>query len=84
MARAIVPRWDVEPDGDELVFTGRVAFGGSDIAADASVVTVRVVDGDNLAAIRDKMVTAVVAEATRLGYSVARTAVLVPQYARGV
>lgn len=85
MARALVAGFrDSEPSGEDVVLTASVIFFGTDIAADRASVAVRIGPTDTPTAARDALVTAVVDAATARGYSVARTAVLVPQFVRGV
>ncbi len=85
MAQAIVPVInELVSDGNDLLFTCIVHYLGTDLAApDRSTITVRVLPGDSDTVIQTKWTDAVVAEATRLGYSVARTAVRMPAYMRG-
>ena len=85
------------PEGDPVVAGGtaadpgislsyRVIYFGSGVAnggVDSSLVTVGILPGDTTNAIRTKMGYAVIAEATRLGYAVARTAVVLPGVGKG-
>ena len=85
MARALVAGFrDVDVDGEDAVLTASVVFLGPDIEADRTAVAFRIGPTTTPADARDALVTAVVAAATARGYSVARTAVLVPSFSRGV
>lgn len=84
MAQAIVHTVNsVTPEGNDLVYTFPIQFFGTDIQPDQSLGTVRIAPGDSDVTIQTKWTDVIVAEATRLGYSVARTAVRIPAYFRG-
>ncbi len=82
-ARVVGPR-NVEAVGDSITETYAVFFFGTDLsAADSSAVTVTIGPADTMVQARDKLVTAVVNEATALGHAVARTRVVIPATERG-
>ncbi len=85
MAQAIVYTiTGVTVDGNDLVFDFPIQFYGTDLARpDQSVASMRVLPGDTDTNIQTKWTDAIVNEATRLGYSVARTAVRIPAFMRG-
>ncbi len=85
MAQALVHViTEVVPDGNDLVYTFPIQFFGTDLRQpDQSVASVRIAPGDSDTLIQTKWTDAIVAEATRLGYSVARTAIRLPAYMRG-
>ncbi len=85
MAQALVHViTEVVPDGNDLVYTFPIQFFGTDLRQpDQSVASVRIAPGDTDTNIQTKWTDAIVNEATRLGYSVARTAVRIPAFMRG-
>ncbi len=85
MAQAIVYTiTGVTVDGNDLVFDFPIQFYGTDLARpDQSVASLRVLPADTDTNIQTKWTDAIVNEAVRLGYSVARTAVRIPAYMRG-
>lgn len=85
MARAVaILTPDVIANGDDTTYRFRVVFSGSDLPApDASHVDVTVGPTDTLSAAEAKIVDAVMAEAGRLGYALARERVVYPAMKRG-
>ncbi len=90
MASAFVSNVDnVAPgagDGD-LVVTYLCTFTGGDVRGgtgpDQTFVTVTVAPGDTAQTIRSKLSSAVAAEAKRVGYTLAASAMVLPSYTRG-
>ncbi len=90
MARAFVGSYNVQQIvaggvADTFTVPLSVAFIGADVprGVDADVIVVTLSFADTLAAMSTKIVDAVVARATALGYTVARTGVLMAGIAKG-
>ncbi len=90
MARAFVSQYNVREIAtggvaDTFTVPLSVAFIGADVprGVDASDIVVTLSFADTLAAMSTKIVDAVVAKATALGYTVARSGVLMAGMAKG-
>lgn len=72
------------PVGSDISLRYIVYFYGADMAApDYSIVTVTFTAGDTAQNMRTKMSQAIAAEASRLGYSVSASAMILPSFQRG-
>ena len=82
----VLPNFEVEisPTGS-IILTLTVIYGGSDVpnGRDMSVATVTIGAADSPSAMRSKLVDGVIAEATRIGYSLAPTAIILPAFQKG-
>jgi hypothetical protein len=78
------PQEDSYTPSGGVIFTARVQFLGSDLVngPDASTVIFTVEPGDTPVVIRDKIAAAILAEATRLGYTLGNNAILMPSYVK--
>lgn len=86
MARAwVLGVEDAEPDTNDLIIRLPVLFIGADVPrrVDRDMIQIRIVPTDTLVGVRTKLVDEVIALATAKGYSLVRTAVLVPAFERG-
>ncbi len=86
MASAFLPSvGNVTPAGSDFAIEFFVTFSGSDVrgGVDQSIVTVTITPADTVNTIRSKISAAVSAEATRLGFSVAANAMILPAFQRG-
>ena len=82
MAGALVYSVDFDSSGDNLALSADVLFFGTGLK-DKSLVSVTILSADTPAQIKAKLVNAVIAEATALGYSVSASGVILPSYQRG-
>lgn len=86
MAYAMVTRQtETRGQGGSFDLDYEVFFGGTDVRSggDISIITINVLPGDANTAIRSKLSDAVSAEATRIGYALARTNITLPTYQKG-
>lgn len=86
MASALVTRSiETTAAGTDITMTFELIFAGADVpnGSDLSVVAVTFAASDSLAQMKNKLSAAVAAEATRCGYSVATSAMILPSYTRG-
>jgi len=84
MAGAFISQFSVETSGDNLILSCDVVYYGSGLGQkDLSPISVTVMSGDTLATIKQKFVDAVIAEATRLGYSVTAASIILPAFQKG-
>jgi hypothetical protein len=73
---------EVTANGDDFTETRPVIFFGAELrAVDSSLVSVTIANSDSLAQQRSKLVAAVKAEGSRLGYNINQ--VFYPEMARG-
>ena len=82
MAGALVSSIDFDSSADNLTLVADVLFFGVGLK-DRSVVSVTILPSDAVTQIKSKLVNAVLAEATALGYSVSANSVILPVFQRG-
>ena len=82
MAGCFVNSIVVEPNGDNLEAKLPCIFFASGLR-DLSEVSVTITPADTLTQIKTKIVDAITAEATRLGYSVATSSMIFPAFQKG-
>ncbi len=82
MAGCFVSKIEVEPNGDNLEAKLPCIFFASGLR-DLSEVSVTITPADTLAQIKTRIVDAIITEATRLGYSVPASNMILPTFQKG-
>jgi hypothetical protein len=82
MAGAFVFSIDFESSEDNLELAANILFFGTGLK-DRSFVKVTVLPADTVAQIKTKLVNAIIAEATAIGYSVPAGNIILPAFQRG-
>ena len=82
MAGCFVSSISVEPNGDNLEAKLPCIFFGTGLR-DLSEVSITILPSDSLAQIKTKIVSAITAEATALGYNVPASNMILPTFQKG-
>ncbi len=82
MAIAFVVSMDAKTTGEDMELLANTAYFGGGIA-DINPVSITISPGDTLAQVKQKVIEAILAQASSLGYSLTTSDIILPAFQKG-